>query len=351
MGNPKVMVFYLALLPNLVPARQRRRVAFVELALVTLSVLGLVFGASMSRWPSMPAGCSPARAPSASSTAAAASSWPARRWRSPRAEPCAGRAPSQEACNVARRAISIPVTNHPSGPPMPLSRARAALNSVFGYRDFRPGQQEVIGAVLAGEDVLAVMPTGSGKSMCYQLPAVVDAAGLPWSVSAADRGRCATRRSRERQAAAAATLNSGNGEDGNRETLSRLASRRGSPSPLFVSPERLACSTGSTRRSRRPAMSGLASPSTRRIAAPQRGHDFRPRIPPARPGARGARRRPGGSAHRHGRCGDARRHRQPALPARPPRIVVHSFDRPNIHLRFDGQGSARRARSATFSNT
>ena len=52
--------------------------------------------------------------------------------------------------------------------------ARARLKSVFGYDDFRPGQAEIIAAVLAGEPVLAVMPTGSGKSMCYQLPAVLD---------------------------------------------------------------------------------------------------------------------------------------------------------------------------------
>src|SRR5919205_2879325 len=57
-----------------------------------------------------------------------------------------------------------------------LAAARAALKSVFGYDDFRPGQQEILAAVLAGEDVLAVMPTGSGKSMCYQLPALVDEA-------------------------------------------------------------------------------------------------------------------------------------------------------------------------------
>ncbi|HKH97139.1 MAG TPA: DEAD/DEAH box helicase, partial [Beijerinckiaceae bacterium] len=57
-----------------------------------------------------------------------------------------------------------------------LANARAALKSIFGYDDFRPGQAEIISAVLAGEDVLAVMPTGSGKSMCYQLPALVDGA-------------------------------------------------------------------------------------------------------------------------------------------------------------------------------
>ena len=47
------------------------------------------------------------------------------------------------------------------------------LRDVFGFDGFRPGQEEVVEAVLAGEDVLAVMPTGSGKSLCYQLPALV----------------------------------------------------------------------------------------------------------------------------------------------------------------------------------
>ena len=55
-----------------------------------------------------------------------------------------------------------------------LDEARRALKTTFGYDDFRPGQAEIVASVLAGRDVLAVMPTGSGKSMCYQLPAVVD---------------------------------------------------------------------------------------------------------------------------------------------------------------------------------
>ena len=47
------------------------------------------------------------------------------------------------------------------------------LKKVFGYDSFRPGQQPVVDALLAGRDVLAVMPTGAGKSICYQLPALL----------------------------------------------------------------------------------------------------------------------------------------------------------------------------------
>jgi ATP-dependent DNA helicase RecQ len=47
----------------------------------------------------------------------------------------------------------------------------AVLHQVFGFREFRPGQREVIDAVLAGRDCIAVMPTGAGKSLTYQLPA------------------------------------------------------------------------------------------------------------------------------------------------------------------------------------
>src|ERR1700742_1757343 len=50
---------------------------------------------------------------------------------------------------------------------------REHLVNLFGLDEFRPRQQEVIEQVLAGRDVLCVMPTGAGKSLCYQLPAVV----------------------------------------------------------------------------------------------------------------------------------------------------------------------------------
>jgi ATP-dependent DNA helicase RecQ len=54
-----------------------------------------------------------------------------------------------------------------------LSRARDFLEKSFGYRDFRPGQEAILEAVFSGEDTLAVMPTGAGKSICYQVPALI----------------------------------------------------------------------------------------------------------------------------------------------------------------------------------
>src|SRR6185437_13154284 len=46
------------------------------------------------------------------------------------------------------------------------------LHSAFGFASFRASQEEVCRAVVDGKDVLLVMPTGSGKSLCYQLPAI-----------------------------------------------------------------------------------------------------------------------------------------------------------------------------------
>ena len=72
----------------------------------------------------------------------------------------------------------MPIGHRPREVPAPiiagvLEQARNTLRTVYGYDDFRPGQEEVIEAVLAGRDCLVLMPTGGGKSLCYQVPALV----------------------------------------------------------------------------------------------------------------------------------------------------------------------------------
>ena len=54
-----------------------------------------------------------------------------------------------------------------------MDAAREALSTYFGYEAFRQGQEVLIGAVLSGRDALGIMPTGAGKSLCYQIPGIV----------------------------------------------------------------------------------------------------------------------------------------------------------------------------------
>ena len=55
-----------------------------------------------------------------------------------------------------------------------MRSAKSLLRDVFGFKEFLPGQFEIIDAVASGENVFAIMPTGGGKSLCFQLPAVLN---------------------------------------------------------------------------------------------------------------------------------------------------------------------------------
>ena len=83
----------------------------------------------------------------------------------------------ESACGVIRsyRQFSYLESDNMCSVESPLLKPdiKSALNEFFGYNDFRPGQQEVIERILDGKSVLAVMPTGAGKSLCYQLPAML----------------------------------------------------------------------------------------------------------------------------------------------------------------------------------
>lgn len=215
-----------------------------------------------------------------------------------------------------------------------LSGARALLKSVFGYDDFRPGQAEVIGAILDGGPVLAVMPTGSGKSMCYQLPALLDG-GLTLVVSPL----IALMRDQAQQmravGVAAATLNSNNTAEEADEAWRLI--RSGELRLLFVSPERLAMDGLTSALSRR-GVRRLAVDEAHCVS--QWGHDFRPEYREIRR-AIDALGRPQAIAFTATADRTTRADIVERLFPSPPQIFVHSFDRPNLELRFEAKDQPR----------
>ncbi|MEP6563803.1 MAG: DNA helicase RecQ [Mesorhizobium sp.] len=113
---------------------------------------------------------------------------------------------------------------------------RRVLKDVFGFDDFRPGQADVMEALLAGSHVLAVMPTGAGKSLCYQVPALV-LGGLTIVVSplvALMQDQVAALRL---AGVAADTINSSIERDANIAAWRRVAA--GQTRLLYLAPERL----------------------------------------------------------------------------------------------------------------
>src|SRR5580765_2205189 len=69
-------------------------------------------------------------------------------------------------------------------------RPLEVLAERFGFDAFRPGQERVVEALLAGRSALAVFPTGAGKSLCYQLPALMLGAQVRISLFAVDEAHC-----------------------------------------------------------------------------------------------------------------------------------------------------------------
>jgi ATP-dependent DNA helicase RecQ len=215
-----------------------------------------------------------------------------------------------------------------------LATAQRVLRSTFGFEDFRPGQGAILEAVLKGADVLAVMPTGSGKSLCYQLPALLRD-GLTVVVSpliALMRNQVAQLQG---YGIAAASLNSANDYAENRQIVDQLG--RGDLRLVYISPERLA-KPESLALLKRAKVARLAVDEAHCIS--QWGHDFRPdylTLGAAQAGLGD----PQTIAFTATADAATRADILGKLFRRKPTVFVHGFDRPNLRLAMQAKASGR----------
>jgi ATP-dependent DNA helicase RecQ len=209
------------------------------------------------------------------------------------------------------------------------------LSRVFGFPAFRPGQEEIVAAVAAGRNVLAIMPTGGGKSLCYQLPALVRQ-GVTVVVSpliALMRDQVRALRAAGVEAGALTSANTG---DETGEVLAALDAGR--LRLLYMAPERLA-SVGTVQLLRRIGTSLIAVDEAHCVS--QWGHDFRPDY--LRIGA--LRRALGVPLAAFTATADAETREEIVarlFDGRPPETFLRGFDRPNLRLAFAVKDHPRR---------
>jgi ATP-dependent DNA helicase RecQ len=215
-----------------------------------------------------------------------------------------------------------------------MQNPRDLLASVFGFSAFRPGQEEIVEAVLAGRDTLAIMPTGGGKSLCFQLPALC----LP-GVTVVISPLIALMRDQVRALRAvgveAGALTSGNTDDETNEVFAGLDAGR--IRILYMAPERLASAA---------TLPMLRRIGTRRVAVDeahcvsQWGHDFRPdylRIGELRRALNVPLAAFTATADEETRTEIVAR----LFAGQTPETFLRGFDRPNIHLAFAVKDSPR----------
>ncbi len=216
-----------------------------------------------------------------------------------------------------------------------LKAAQGILRTTFGFEAFRPGQAEIVAAILDGRDVLAVMPTGSGKSLCYQLPALLRD-GLTIVVSpliALMRNQVAQLRG---YGVAAAALNSANDAAENGAVLDRIA--RGDLRLVYVAPERL-LRPETLELLKRAKVALLTVDEAHCIS--QWGHDFRPEYAAL---GRAQAELGGVQTVAFTATADAatRADILERLFPRPPAVFVHGFDRPNLRLAMQAKTGGRK---------
>ena len=152
----------------------------------------------------------------------------------------------------------------PTGPTESPRSARALLRDVFGFAEYRQHQEEIVDQLVAGGDAFVLMPTGGGKSLCYQLPAMVrPGTGIVVSplISLMKDQVDALRAA----GVGAAAYNSSLEPDEARGVLRAL--HAGELDLLYVAPETLMTDGFLERIARSRAPASLSSPSTRRTAS------------------------------------------------------------------------------------
>ncbi|WP_281995721.1 DNA helicase RecQ [Ruegeria faecimaris] len=213
--------------------------------------------------------------------------------------------------------------------------AAPLLRDVFGFDDFRPGQEEIVDAVTLGENVLAIMPTGGGKSLCFQLPALMRE-GVTVVISPLIALMRDQVRGLQEAGVEAGALTSGNTPEETDAVWEALEAGR--LKLLYMAPERLAAGSA-LGMLRRINVSLIAVDEAHCVS--QWGHDFRPD---------------------YLRIGELRRALNVPLAAftatadaetqdeiveklfdgAAPRKFLRGFDRPNIHLAFAAKDGPRK---------
>ncbi|MBE3639135.1 DNA helicase RecQ [Mangrovicoccus algicola] len=209
------------------------------------------------------------------------------------------------------------------------------LSEIFGFDAFRPGQEEIVDAVIAGRDTLAIMPTGGGKSLCYQLPALcregVTVVISPLIALMRDQVRAMRAVGVE-----AGALTSGNTEEETEEVFRAID--EGRLKLLYMAPERLAAS-GTRMLMQRLGVGLIAVDEAHCVS--QWGHDFRPDY--LRIGA--LRSDLGVPVAAFTATADAETRAEIVtrlFGGGQPDTFLRGFDRPNIHLAFQPKDNPRR---------
>ena len=212
--------------------------------------------------------------------------------------------------------------------------ADALLKDIFGFSGFRPMQADIVDAVSSGEDVLAILPTGGGKSLCFQLPALMRP-GLTVVISPLIALMRDQVRALKEAGVAAAALTSGNTEEETAAAFDGL--NDGTLKLLYMAPERLA--SGGTDRMLADANVTLLAVDEAHCVS-QWGHDFRPDY--LRIGA--LRRALDVPLAAFTATADAETRAEiisRLFGETEPRQFLGGFDRPNIHLAFQPKSGPR----------